>query len=54
MPFWTDAQRRFVEKVGDQYWRAMQKELDKLPSVALGLARTVRELTQRFDGPRED
>ena len=54
MPFWRDAQRRFVEKVGDQYWRAMQKELDKLPSVALGLERTVRELTQRFDGPTEE
>ena len=54
MPFWTDAQRRFVEKVGDQYWRAMQKELDKLPSVALDLERTVRERTQRFDGATEE
>jgi DNA-binding MarR family transcriptional regulator len=39
LPFWKEAQSRFVEKVGEQYWRAMQKELEKLPGVALELAR---------------
>jgi len=45
LPFWREAQRRFVKKVGDQYWRAMQTELNKLPSVALDLERAVRERT---------
>jgi len=39
LPFWKEAQSRFVEKVGELYWRAMQRELEKLPSVALELER---------------
>ena len=43
LPFWKKAQSRFVEKVGEPHWRAMQKELEKLPSVALDLERAAKQ-----------
>ena len=37
LPYWREAQRHFVDYVGDQYWRSMQEELEKLPNVTLEL-----------------
>lgn len=42
LPFWREAQRRFVDRVGVHYWSSMQKELEKLPRVALDLEKAAR------------
>jgi len=50
LPFWKKAQDHFVEKVGEQCWSAMQKELEKLPSVAMDLQRAAKGASQQPRG----
>lgn len=52
LPFWREAQGRFVQKVGEQYWQAMQQELEKLSGVALDLERAAEGADSSAEGLR--
>ena len=41
LPAWREAQKRFVETVGQDYWLNFRSELEKLAHVAVELESTV-------------
>jgi DNA-binding PadR family transcriptional regulator len=42
LPLWREAQRHFVDHVGEQYWRSMQEELGKLSNVTRDLEKAAK------------
>lgn len=37
IPHWRETQRLLLDRIGDEYWRSMQNDLDRLTAVALDL-----------------
>jgi len=47
LPLWREAQRSLVDHVGEQSWKSMRQQLEKLPNAVLNLEKAAQLTRQR-------